>query len=179
MLFKKIIRILKRIIFLIFKPKSSFWKYGINNSVWFFNFFQNPKNTYIWNHNFIYYWNYFLPWDYKIIVWNWCRFAMNILVIAYSHDFNAKDLKSIPYDERYMWWDIEFKDWVWVWAKVTVLAWVTIWKWVVIWAWSVVTKSIPDYEVWWWNPARKISERKNIKIFETLLKENIFKPHTK
>ncbi len=163
--------LIKKIIFQLFKPKKCFNSYWKNNDIWFFNWFQNPKNISIWDHNYMYYWNVFLAWNNKIIIWNGCHFAMNILFMTYSHDFNAGDLKSIPYDKRLVWWDIVIKDWVWIWARVMVLKWVTIWKWAVL-AWgAIITKDVPDYEVWGWNPAKKISIRKNIKNFEQLHRE--------
>jgi len=163
--------IIKKLLFLIFKPKSWFKSFWENNKIWFFNWFQKPQNISIWNHNFMYYWNMFLAWDNKINIWNGCHFAMNILLITYSHAFNLPDIESIPYDKRLIWRDIVIKDWVWIWTRVVILPWVTVWKWAIIAAGAIVSKSIPDYEIWWGNPAKKISIRKNIEQFEKLLKE--------
>ena len=166
---------LKKIIFIIFRPKSFFSFFWENNNIWFFNWFQNPQNIEIWSHNFIYYGNMFLSWNYKIKIWNACHIAMNNLFITYSHDFNAPDIESIPYDKRYVGWDINIWDGTWIGTRCTILPWVTIWKWCVIAAWSVVAKNVPDYEVWWWNPAKKISMRKNIERFDVLYEQKKFR----
>lgn len=123
----------------------------------------------------MYYGNMFMSGENKITVWNWCHFAMNILIITYSHAFNLPDIESIPYDKRLTWWDVIIKDWVWVWARVVILPGVTIGKWAVIAAWAVVAKDVPDYEIWWWNPAKRISMRKNIELFEDLHKKWMFR----
>lgn len=163
--------IIKKIYFILFRPKSRFNSYGENNKIWFFNWFQNPQNISIWSDSFAYYWNMFLAWKYKIKIWNAVHIAMNNLFITYSHDFNASDIGTIPYDKRYTGWDIVIWDGVWIGTRCTILPGVTIWKWCVIAAGSVVSKDIPDYEVWWGNPAKKISIRKNIKRFDKLYAE--------
>ena len=48
---------------------------------------------------------------------------------------------------------------VWLGASVIICDGVTIGDGVVVGAGSVVTKSIPDYEIWAGNPARKIGSR--------------------
>ena len=169
------IDILKKILFYVFKPKKSFWFFWENTKIHFFNWFQNPKNIEIWSHCFIYYWNMFLPWEYKIKIGDAVHIAMNNLFITYSHDFNALDIESIPYDKRYTGWDIIIGDCTWIWTKCIVLPWVKIWKGCVIAAGSVVSKNIPDYEVWWGNPAKRISERKNKEQFDTLYSKKNFR----
>jgi len=166
---------IKKIIFFLFKPKKQFWSYWEWTIIHFLNWFNNPQNIYIWENSFIYYGNTFFAWNYKIKIWNGCHIAMNNLFITYSHDFNAPDIKSIPYDKRYTWWDINIGDGTWIGTRCTILPWVTIWKWCVVAAWAVVAKDIPDYEVWWWNPAKKISERKNIELFKKLYKEEKYR----
>lgn len=145
-----------------------FCSYWFWTTIHFLNWFNNPQNIYIGNHSYINYWNTFFAWNNKIKIWNAVHIAMNNLFITYSHDFNASDIESVPYDKRYIWGDINIWDGSWVGTRCIILPWVTIWKWCVIAAWSVVTKNIPDYEVWWWNPAKKISVRKNIERFEEL-----------
>ena len=168
-------KFLKKIIFALFRFKSFFNEYWTNNKIWYFNWFQNPSNINIWDHNFIYYGNMFLAWNYKITIWNACHIAMNNLFITYSHDFNAQDIESIPYDKRYIGWDITIWDATWIWTRCTILPWVSIWKWCVIAAWAVVAKDVPDYEVWWWNPAKRISIRKNITQFDQLHKDKKYR----
>lgn len=116
----------------------------------------------------MYYGNMLLAWNHKITIWNGCHFAMNILLITYSHAFNLEDIETIPYDRRLTGSDIVINDGVWIGTKVTILGGVTVWKWAVLAAWSVVTKNVPDFEVWGGNPAKKISVRKNIERFEML-----------
>jgi acetyltransferase-like isoleucine patch superfamily enzyme len=54
---------------------------------------------------------------------------------------------------------IIIKDDVWIGAKSIILDGVTIGKGAVIGAGSVVTKNVPDYEIWAGNPAKKIKDR--------------------
>jgi len=54
---------------------------------------------------------------------------------------------------------IEIKDDVWIGSGCVILGGVTIGKGVVIAAGAVVTKSIPDYEIWGGTPAKKIKSR--------------------
>lgn len=166
---------IKKILFFLFKPKKWFNFFGENSKVHFLNWFNNPQNISIGSHSFIYYGNTFFAWDYQIKIWDAVHIAMNNLFITYSHDFNAPDIISIPYDKRYTGWDITIKDWVWIGTRCTILPWVTIWKGAVVAAGSIVSKDIPEYEVWWWNPAKKISIRKNIEKFEELYEKWSFR----
>ena len=54
---------------------------------------------------------------------------------------------------------IVVEDDVWIGAAATILSGVTIGKGSIVGAGSVVTRSIPPYEIWAGNPARKISDR--------------------
>ncbi len=171
----KLNSIFKKIYFLLFRPKKWFKSYWNHNDIWFFNWFARPENTSLGDANFIYYGNIFLAGDYQIKIGSGCSISVHNFFITYSHDFNALDIKSIPYDKRYIWWDIIIEDGVWIWAHCIILPGVTIWKWAVIAAGSVVSKDVPAYEVWWWNPAKKISERKNKELFDKLHKQKKFR----
>ncbi len=166
---------IKKIIFFLFKPKKWFKSFWENSRVHFLNWFNNPQNISIGAHSFIYYGNTFFAWDYQIKIWDAVHIAMNNLFITYSHDFNAADIVCIPYDKRYIGGDIIVWDGTWIGTRCTILPGVTIWKWCIVAAWSVVSKNIPDYEVWGWNPAKKISERKNIERFKKLYAEKKFR----
>lgn len=148
---------------------------GENTDINFLNWFNNPQNISIGNHSYVNYWNTFFAWDFKIKIWDACHIAMSSLFITYSHHFNAKNIQAVPYDKRYVGWDIIINDWTWICARSTILPGVTIWKWCVIAAWSVVSKNVPDYEIWWGNPAKKIWERQNKDLFEKLYKDKRFK----
>jgi len=163
------LKLLKTLIFTLFKPKSHFRYFWEKAKIHYLNWFQNPQNISIWEYSYIWPLNRFFPWTYNITLWKWSRVAFDVVFLASSHAFNEQDIASIPYDYRYVWWDIVVWDWAWIWARCTILPGVTIWKGAVIWAWSVVTKNVPDFEVRWWCPAKKISMRKNIERFEELL----------
>ncbi|PID83996.1 hypothetical protein CSB09_03100 [Candidatus Gracilibacteria bacterium] len=171
----KLNSLFKKLYFLLFRPKKWFKSYGSDNDIGFFNWFTRPENTSIGDATFIYFANMFYAGDYEIKIGSGCHIATHNFFITYSHDFNAPDLVSIPYDKRYIGGDIIIEDGVWIGSHCTILPGVTIGKGAVIAAGAVVSKDVPSYEVWGGNPAKKISERKNKELFDRLLKEKKFR----
>ena len=84
-------------------------------------------------------------------------FAQFITVLA--HSYNYED-KSKPIVEQGMYTkDVTIGDDVWIGAYTTIMPGVTIGDGAIVAAGSVVTKDVPNYEVWGGIPAMKIKER--------------------
>lgn len=78
-------------------------------------------------------------------------------IISGNHRIDTKE-KRIR-DQGYVGGEILIKEGAWIGAHVTILPKVTIGRGAVIGAGSVVTKSVPDYEIWGGVPAKKIKGR--------------------
>lgn len=160
----------------------------IYKSIWNFSTIKNmpiwdifKKNFHLWENvdlgsNNYFMWEIYI-WDYsyinspntkinawknsKIIIWKYCSISWNVSIIA-KNEHNLKFISTNPrlYKERLDYWkDIIIWNDVWIGANVIILPWVKIWDGAVIWAWSIVTKDIPEYTVYWWNPAKFIKNR--------------------
>lgn len=128
----------------------------------------------IWEYSYINWPNTNLVslWEHKIEIWRYCCIAMNTNMITYNDHLHNK-LTNYPFTEYknfHNWWNIIIWNDVWIWMNVIILPWVKIWNWVVIWAWSIVTKDIPDYAIYVWNPWKVIKYRFDEKTIEKLLK---------
>lgn len=110
-------------------------------------------------------------WEYKIEIGRYCCIAMNTNMITYNDHLNNK-LTNYPFEEYkefHNWWDIIIWNDVWIWMNAIILPWVKIWNWAVIWAWTIVTKNVPDYAVFVWNPWKIVKYRFNEEIILKLL----------
>lgn len=99
--------------------------------------------------------------NYRIEIWKYCCVAMNVNMITYNDHLSNK-LTNYPfaeYSEYHTGWDIIIWNDVWIWMNSIILPWVKIWNWAVIWAWTVVTKDVPDYAIFAWNPWKVIRFR--------------------
>lgn len=95
----------------------------------------------------------------KIIIGQNCLFAQHVTIVTNSHMFEDKD--TLIVDQGMYVGDVVVKDDVWIGTNVTIMPGITIGRGAVIGASSVVTKNVPEYEVWAGIPARKIDERKS------------------
>ena len=92
-----------------------------------------------------------------ITIGNQVVFSPNVQVYAQNHGISKS--KSIM-SQKNIGEGIVIGNDVWLGASVIVCDGVTIGNGVVVGAGSIVTKSIPDYEIWAGNPAKKIGVRK-------------------
>lgn len=79
------------------------------------------------------------------------------LIISQNHNFNSG--KAIPYDNTYIYKDVEIKDNVWLGSRVIILAGVTIGEGAIIQAGSCVVGDIPDYAIAGGHPAKVFAYR--------------------
>lgn len=87
------------------------------------------------------------------------------LFICQNHNFDSGT--SIPYDQTYIYKDIEIGDNVWLGSRVIVLGGVKIGEGAIIQAGSCVVNDIPAYAIAGGHPARVFSQR-NIEHYEKL-----------
>ncbi len=88
--------------------------------------------------------------------------GQELLIYTHNHCMERID---IPMKEQGMTQDlpVTIGDDVWIGSRVTILPGVHIGNGAVIGAGAVVTKNVPDYEVWGGNPAKKLKARKEDK----------------
>ena len=97
-----------------------------------------------------------------------CLLAQQVSLIASGHIIETdQNYRDAPWDETKT--GIMIEENVWIGAGVTILPGCRIGRNVVIGAGSVVTKSIPENEVWAGVPARKIREINHLRKSETLV----------
>lgn len=127
------------------------------------NFFQWKIE--IWDYTYLNTWNNKISWckDFKIKIWKFCSIAWNVSIINHNyHDYNkltTSDTKILHLYNKNNWWDIIIWNDVWIWANVVILPNVKIWNWAIIWAWTIVTKDVPKYSIFVWNPWKIIKLR--------------------
>ena len=168
--------IIKYILFLILYKKNVSYK-TISN-LWLMDILQ--KNmifwewTYIWKNNFFTWkvsiWkntflnspNTKLNWweNSKVTIGDYCSISWNVSIISR----NAHNPKNITTSSKVKWVkdigkDVNIWNDVWIGCNATILPWVNIGNGAIIWAWSVVTKDVPEFTIYAWNPARFIRAR--------------------
>lgn len=93
--------------------------------------------------------------------------APRVKIFTRSHNYDAQDLTSLPFDNRMHVAPVVIGRYVWIADSVIILPGVTIGDGAVIGAGAVVAKSIPPYTVVAGNPAQ-IIKRRNSKRFDEL-----------
>lgn len=93
------------------------------------------------------------------------------LIIARNHNYNTGN--AIPYDNSYIYKDIEIADFVWLGSRVTILPGTKIGEGAIIQAGSVVHGEIPPYAIAGGNPA-KVFKYRDIEHFNKLKAEEKF-----
>ena len=94
---------------------------------------------------------------YDISIGNNVLIGAQSYITSCTHNYDKRDF--IIQNQGFKGAPVKIGNDVWIGCKVVVLPGVTIGNGVVIGAGSVVTKNIPDYEVWGGVPARKIKSR--------------------
>lgn len=102
---------------------------------------------------------------------NHFRSGSELLFLTQNH--NYKEAKCLPYDNEYVYKDIEIGDCVWVGARVTILPGTTIGEGAVVQAGSVVHGNIPKLAIIGGNPATVIGYRDS-EHYEKLKSEGKF-----
>lgn len=128
------------------------------------NFF-NPKNITI-GHDTIVGDHCFLDGRAPLKIGNHVGIASQVLIYNDEHDINSPDYGN-------SFGPVEIGDYVFIGPRVIILPNTKIGKGAVVAAGAIVTKNIPDFEIWGGVPAKKISDRKinqpNYKIGRPML----------
>ena len=98
----------------------------------------------------------------------------DVEIITRNHNYDSFDLKSLPYDDRYVFKRVKISDNVWIGARVIVLPGVFIGEGAVIAAGAVVTKDVKAYTIVGGNPAKVIGSRNQAKYLELKTKDSIY-----
>lgn len=95
--------------------------------------------------------------------------AHEVQIFSQNHMYDATNLEFIPYDKRFNIGKVKIGKYVWVGARVMVMAGVSIGDGAVIAAGSIVTKNVPECAIVGSNPARILKYR-NKEIFYDKMK---------
>ena len=95
--------------------------------------------------------------DGKIRIGNYVHTGANVMIIAFNHAFDTRDIPTIKQD--YYDADINIGDDVWIGGGAIVLAGVTIGKGAIVAAGAVVNSDVPEYTIVGGIPAKIIKER--------------------
>ena len=86
-------------------------------------------------------------------------FGHRVEILTRNHNFDSEDLRSIPYDERYVFGDVQIGQNCWVGAGAKILPGVTIGEGAVIGMGAVVAKNVAPLSVVVGNPAKIVKHR--------------------
>ncbi|WNS81188.1 acyltransferase [Domibacillus sp. DTU_2020_1001157_1_SI_ALB_TIR_016] len=109
----------------------------------------------------------------RIIIGDGSIIAPRCKLITSNHNYDSKNMKSIPFDNLNLVQDIVIEEGVWIGDSVLVLPGVRIGKGAVIGGGSVVTKDIPEYAIVAGNPAKVLKYRDEY-VFNELLSQKKF-----
>lgn len=143
------IHFVRKIFYIISGIKMPFFKSTIHIGANFFN----PKNirigkdTIVGDHCF-------LDGRAPLTIGDHVGIASQVLIYNDEHDINSDDYGN-------SFGPVTIKDYVFIGPRSIILPGVTIGKGAVVAAGAIVTKDIPDFEIWGGVPAKKISDRKN------------------
>lgn len=95
--------------------------------------------------------------DAKIRIGNYVHTGANVMIIAFNHAFDAREIPTIKQD--YYDADVTIGDDVWIGGGAIILAGVTIGKGAIIAAGAVVNKDVPEYAIAGGIPAKVLKYR--------------------
>jgi len=98
--------------------------------------------------------NAFLDGRGQLTIGNHVDIASQVLIYTNQHNIHSKKFEN-------QYGPVTIKDYVFIGPRTTILPNVTIGKGAIVAAGAVVTKNIPDFEIWAGVPAKKIGQRKN------------------
>ncbi len=109
--------------------------------------------------------------DGNVTIGSYFHSGTECLIITRNHNYDTA--KKIPYDEKYIYKDIEIEDFVWLGSRVTILPGTKIGEGAIIQGGSVVHGKIPPYAIVGGNPA-KVFKYRDIEHFKKLKSEGKF-----
>ena len=95
----------------------------------------------------------------KLKIGDYFHSGENITIITSNHNYDDKNVKSIPYSKERINKDVIIKDFVWIGHGAIILPGVILGEGAVVGAGSLVTKDVPDYAVVGGNPAKILKYR--------------------
>jgi acetyltransferase-like isoleucine patch superfamily enzyme len=134
------------------------------------NQFVDPRNMVIGDNVYIGFGGFFVA-SGGIKIGNGSILAHRVEVMTRNHNYDSDDLKSIPYDAKYIYKPVIIGENVWIGANVCIVPGVSIGEGAVIAMGAVVTKDVPKCAVVGGNPA-KILKYRDKKVYEKLKSEN-------
>jgi acetyltransferase-like isoleucine patch superfamily enzyme len=140
------IHFVRKIFYLISGVKMPF-----NSNIYMGANFFNPAGVTI-GHDSLVGSNCFLDGRAPLTIGNHTSLASDVLIYNDEHNINSADYEN-------SFGPVTIKDYVFIGPRAIILPNVTIGKGAVVAAGAVVTKDIPDFEVWGGVPAKKISDR--------------------
>lgn len=114
--------------------------------------------------------NLFAKCEGGLIIGNGVIISRGVEIWTANHNYDSEDLKSLPYDRRFILKPVNIGDNVWIGSRVTIIPGVSIGEGAVIGAGDVVTHDIPPLAVAGGNPAKVIKYR-NQEVYEKLKSE--------
>ena len=116
--------------------------------------------------------NLFAKCEGGLIIGNGVIISRGVEIWTANHNYDSEDLKSLPYDRRFILKPVNIGDNVWIGSRVTIIPGVSIGEGAVIGAGAVVTHDIPPLAVAGGNPAKVIKYR-NQEVYEKLKSEKM------
>lgn len=100
--------------------------------------------------------------------------AHKVEIQTRNHNYDSADLKSIPYDKKYIHKKVIIEENVWIGSNVLIIPGVTVGEGSVVAMGAVVTKDVPSFAVVGGNPAKVIKYRDKEKYRELKERNQIY-----
>lgn len=129
----------------------------------------SPKNISIGNHVWIGE-NFYATGEGGLEIGSGTIISRNVEVWTSNHNYDSEDLKTIPYDRKFIYKSVTIRENVWIGSRVIIIPGITIGEGAVIGAGSVVSKDVPPYAVVGGNPA-KVLKYRDKEVYQKLKSE--------